>query len=30
MTPALHAEIAALSPTPPPPTDRLEEQKKAA
>jgi aryl-alcohol dehydrogenase-like predicted oxidoreductase len=30
MTPALYAEIAALSPTPPPPTDRLEEQKKAA
>ena len=29
MTPALYAEIAALSPTPPPATDRLEEQKKA-
>jgi aryl-alcohol dehydrogenase-like predicted oxidoreductase len=28
MTPALYAEIAALSPTPPPATDRLEEQKK--
>jgi len=28
MTPALCAEIAALSRTPPPPTDRLEEQKK--
>ena len=27
MTPALYAEIAALSPTPPPATDRLEEQK---
>jgi len=27
MTPALHAEIAALSRTPPPATDRLEEQK---
>jgi aryl-alcohol dehydrogenase-like predicted oxidoreductase len=29
MTPALWAEIAALSRTPPPATDRLEEQKKA-
>ena len=29
MTPALRAEIAALSRTPPPATDRLEEQKKA-
>lgn len=29
MTPALHAEIAALSRTPPPATDRLEEQKVA-
>ncbi len=29
MTPALYAELAALSPTPPPATDRLEEQKKA-
>ncbi len=29
MTPALHAEIAALSRTPPPATDRLEEQKAA-
>ena len=29
MTPALRAEIAALSPTPPPATDRLEEQKPA-
>jgi aryl-alcohol dehydrogenase-like predicted oxidoreductase len=28
MTPALHAEIAALSRTPPPATDRSEEQKK--
>jgi aryl-alcohol dehydrogenase-like predicted oxidoreductase len=28
MNPALYAEIAALSPTPPPATDRLEEQKK--
>ena len=28
MTPALRAEIAALSRTPPPATDRLEEQKK--
>jgi aryl-alcohol dehydrogenase-like predicted oxidoreductase len=28
MTPALWAEIAALSRTPPPATDRLEEQKK--
>ena len=28
MTPELHAEIAALSRTPPPATDRLEEQKK--
>jgi aryl-alcohol dehydrogenase-like predicted oxidoreductase len=28
MTPALYAELAALSPTPPPATDRLEEQKK--
>ena len=27
MTPALYAEIAALSPTPPLATDRLEEQK---
>ena len=27
MTPALYAEIAALSPTPPPATDRLEEQR---
>jgi aryl-alcohol dehydrogenase-like predicted oxidoreductase len=27
MTPSLRAEIAALSPTPPPATDRLEEQK---
>ncbi len=27
MTPALRAEIAALSPTPPPATDRLEEQR---
>jgi aryl-alcohol dehydrogenase-like predicted oxidoreductase len=30
MTPALRAEIAALSRTPPPATDRLEEQKKSA
>jgi aryl-alcohol dehydrogenase-like predicted oxidoreductase len=30
MKPALYAEIAPLSPTPPPPTDRLEEQKKVA
>ena len=29
MSPALYAEIAALSRTPPPATDRLEEQKKA-
>jgi aryl-alcohol dehydrogenase-like predicted oxidoreductase len=29
MTPALWAEIAALSRTPPPATDRLEEQLKA-
>jgi aryl-alcohol dehydrogenase-like predicted oxidoreductase len=29
MTPQLRAEIAALSPTPPPATDRLEEQKPA-
>jgi aryl-alcohol dehydrogenase-like predicted oxidoreductase len=28
MTPALRAEMAALSRTPPPATDRLEEQKK--
>jgi aryl-alcohol dehydrogenase-like predicted oxidoreductase len=28
MTPSLHAEIAALSRTPPPATDRSEEQKK--
>jgi hypothetical protein len=28
MTPALRAEIAALSRTPPPATDRLEEQQK--
>jgi aryl-alcohol dehydrogenase-like predicted oxidoreductase len=28
MTPALRAEISALSPTPPPANDRLEEQKK--
>jgi aryl-alcohol dehydrogenase-like predicted oxidoreductase len=27
MTPELYAEIARLSPTPPPATDRLEEQK---
>jgi hypothetical protein len=27
MTPELRAEIADLSPTPPPATDRLEEQK---
>ena len=30
MTPALRAEISALSPTPPPATDRLEEQAHAA
>jgi aryl-alcohol dehydrogenase-like predicted oxidoreductase len=29
LTPALRAEMAALSRTPPPATDRLEEQKKA-
>jgi hypothetical protein len=29
MNPALRAEIAALSRTPPPATDRLEEQKPA-
>jgi aryl-alcohol dehydrogenase-like predicted oxidoreductase len=28
MTPELYAELAALSPTPPPATDRSEEQKK--
>jgi aryl-alcohol dehydrogenase-like predicted oxidoreductase len=30
MTPEFYAEIAKLSPTPPPATDRLEEQKSAA
>jgi hypothetical protein len=29
MTPVLYSELAALSRTPPPATDRLEEQKKA-